>query len=114
MRPRTCATRRIQSLSACGSDSYLPPGSLNMSQYPDSEIPQPRLRTMQIIAAAMIIGPLVALAIFAVVRPNTQHPAAAELPIVTYVGVAFAAMACISQFIVPRLLGTAAAARITG
>jgi hypothetical protein len=73
-----------------------------MSFPEDSRVPAARLRAMQIIAGTLILGVAMMLTVFVVLRNLSNAPRPPQVPVLTYVGVAFALMAVIAHFIVPR------------
>ena len=78
-----------------------------MSYSEDPLLPTARLRTMQIVAGAMILGVAMTLAILAIIRSMGNGPPPPQVPIFTYVGVGLAFVGVIAHFIVPRSISPA-------
>jgi len=71
-----------------------------------------RIRTLQIIVAALVMGVLMALITFCSLRALGNVPPAPPTPMVSYVAVAFAVMIVMPFAIVPPLLVTTARKRL--
>ena len=78
-----------------------------MSYSDDSGVSPARLRSMQIIAGALIVGVVMALVVLAIIRHTTASGPPPAVPIFTYVGVGLALVGVIAHFIVPRHISSA-------
>jgi hypothetical protein len=83
-----------------------------MSMADESGFLTSRIRTLQIIVAALVMGVLTALITFCSLRALGNVPPAPPTPMVSYVAVAFAVMIVMPFAIVPALLVTTARKRL--
>src|SRR5713101_88410 len=64
----------------------------------------PRVLTMQIVIAALLVGGVAAGIIFVIIGPLGPGNAPAALPVVTYVGLGFAAILSVVSFVLPNVI----------